>query len=466
MFLTKGVSIFRPGGFARSAGILASGIAIAHAITAVAMPFATRLYTPHDYSVLATFVGLVSILGTAACLRFDIAVPLPESHGDAANLLALALMSCTCVAVLSAAVLAIEPWWLTRWLDQPSVLEYKWLLPPAVLLFGLYSALQGWFVRMQRFASIARARISQSATGAGIQLGLGLAGVAPVGLLVGQVITSAGGAIGLGISLWRGPMDFRSLVSRLRMGELAVRYRRFPTYSTLESLCNTGSMQVPVILIASYAAGPEAGFLLLAMSVMQAPIGLIGTSVSQVFSSRAPVEMRSGTLAEFTLNVYEGLMKTGVGLLLFVGIVAPGGFSLIFGEGWRRAGVLVTWLTPWFVMQLLVVPVSIALHITNRLRAAFALQGIGLVVRVLAVVLAARYAPSRLAEAYAISGLLFYAAYGMVVLHAVDATPRMVLLRTLRALPALVAWAVVAALIALSFEPLAGWVKQGVAMVG
>jgi O-antigen/teichoic acid export membrane protein len=80
----------------RSVGVLVGGTAFAHAITAATLPIVTRLYTPADFSVLAVFASLLSIVSVAACLRFDVAIPIPEHDAEAVNLLALAL-GCTAI---------------------------------------------------------------------------------------------------------------------------------------------------------------------------------------------------------------------------------------------------------------------------------------------------------------------------------------------------------------------------------
>ena len=89
--------------FARSVGVLAGGTAVAQGIGVLALPLITRLYTPEDFSVLAVFSSIVAIVSVAACLRLEIAIPLPETDEDAANLLALALIFCT-VASLAACI--------------------------------------------------------------------------------------------------------------------------------------------------------------------------------------------------------------------------------------------------------------------------------------------------------------------------------------------------------------------------
>ena len=424
----------------RSVGVLMGGTAFAHIITAAALPVVTRLYTPTDFSTLAVFVSLQSILSVAACLRFDVAIPMPEQDAEALNLLALAVTSTAIIAALVALFVLAAPQGVTGWLNQPRLVPHLWLLPLGVLLAGAYSALQMWFVRKKAFTTIARSRIAQSGAAAGTQVVFGWLHWAPVGLIFGSMLNTGGSCILLAWRFLKHDTNAPREVTLAQMRSTFRAYDRFPKYSTFEALANSASIQCPIILIAAVALGPEAGFLALAMSAMQAPMGLIGTAVSQVYLSRAPEEHRAGRLDTFTTAIFGALVRSGAGPLLFAGLVAPELFALVFGEPWRRAGVLVAWMTPWFILQFLSVPVSMALHVTGHQRAALALQLFGLVLRVGAVAAASSLALGYVSEAYAISGFVFYGVYLMLVLRVVDAHLPAVARETIRALPIMLAW--------------------------
>lgn len=77
--------------FFLSVGVLAGGTGLSQAIMLAMSPVLTRIYSPTDFSMLAAYTALTSILSVAACLRFDIAIPLPEAEHEAANLLGLSL---------------------------------------------------------------------------------------------------------------------------------------------------------------------------------------------------------------------------------------------------------------------------------------------------------------------------------------------------------------------------------------
>lgn len=438
--------------FIQAVGVLVGGTALAHGITALALPILSRLYSPADFSMLAVFTSLLSIISVAACLRFDVAVAIPDKDIDAANLLALALGCAFVISLIVAILVLLIPEQIASWLNQIGLSAYLWLLPLGVLLASSYSALQTWLIRKKKFGLIARSRIAQSAVAAGMQLSMGAAGVGAFGLLLGYVLNAGAACVVLGYKVIR--FDRRALrtVSWSGMRAMAVVHHRYPKYSTWEALSNSAAIQVPIVMIATLAVGPEAGYLSMAMYVMQAPMALVGGAIGQVYLSRAPVEHREGKLAPFTGEVFGGLLKVGVGPLLFVGIVSPTVFPFILGEEWRRAGHLVAWMTPWFIMQFLASPISMALHLVGRQRTAMSLQYFSLILRVASVWLAAKLLPAAVGEAYAVSGFLVYSVYVILVLIVVRIQFSQLLGVASKALPLTATWLFFAGLISLSFH--------------
>lgn len=402
-------------GFVRAAATLVSGTASAHLITAAAMPILSRLFDPGEFGALAVFAGIVGTIAAAACLRFDVAIAVPEKDRDAFGLLGLGLLSATVVSLAAAAMVAVFPGWIAQITSQPALQRGAWLIPVGIFAAATCSALQNWSIRDGRFAQLARVRVGQSLSGSGVQIATGLGGGGALGLLVGNVVNTAVAAAYLAVRL---VPRARILARELDPGALRrlwSTYRRFPVYSTWEALANSAAIHVPVILVAAVAAPDEAGYLMLAMYVLQAPMSLIGAAVGQVYLSKAPEAYRRGNLAQFTADVLNKLTAYGVGPIIAIGILSPLGFGVIFGDGWERAGRLVAWMTPWFVLQFLATPVSMSLHIAGRQRAAMLIQLFALLVRVAVVWLASQLFAESVGEAYAISGLVVYSAYLVLV---------------------------------------------------
>jgi hypothetical protein len=76
-------------------------------------------------------------------------------------------------------------------------------------------------------------------------------------------------------------------------------------------------------------------------------------------------------------------------------------------------------MIPWMLLQLVVSPVSMALHVTSNQAKAMMLQAFGVVFRLAVVLLVASLIPMYIVEAYIVSGAFFYVIYLDVILRVV-----------------------------------------------
>lgn len=380
------------------------------------LPVVTRLYGPDDFKLLAVFTALVSTISVVACLRIEVAIPLVENDKDALNLLALAMSFAAFISLTFLIVSGLASDFLAYWLGTPAVASYFWLAAVGIFATASYGALQSWAIRAHQFGTIARTRVSQAAAGAATMLCLGWLGLAPFGLLLGNMLSTGAGSLALARQLWLREQDNIRAVNPKRMIEILRSYKRFPLYSTPEALFNVAGMQVPIFLIAAYS-GDDAGQLFLAMQLMSAPMTLLGASIGQVYVSRAANELANGTLFEFTSTMMKRLFLLGAGPIVIAALFSPILFPIVFGTEWSRAGVIVAWIAPWMLFQLMASPVAFGLHVTGHISAAMLLQLIGLVMRVGAVICGIMFWQIGAIESYAISGAIFYILYGCMILH-------------------------------------------------
>ena len=427
--------------FFRAVALLVGGTAFAHAIQLAAMPVLTRIYSPTEFGLLAVFVAILGMLSVVASLRYEIAIPLPDSDVKAASLLSLSLFFVLTTSFVVAAVVFFFATDLANLFGKKEFAKYLWLLPVGVFMTGLYQIFQFWATRKKAYRSVAQTKIGQALAGAGTQILLGFSGFGALGLMLGQVVSNAAGFIGLAHRAWTGDKLVFKKVNRLAMRETAIEYIKYPKFSTLEALTNTAGSQIPMILIASLTFGAEAGFLLLALKMLQVPMALMGRSISQVYFVKAVDEFRNKNLAQFTLSVIGNLAKIGVGPLIFAGLVAPKIFSILFGAQWERSGELVAWLVPWFVLEFLTSPISFALHVAARQKLAFALQLFGLAIRVGSVIIAAYLlAGKHASEIYGASCFIFYSVYLMVICQVVQIKLGDFMRIIFKSLPVIILW--------------------------
>ncbi|MFM5676229.1 lipopolysaccharide biosynthesis protein [Aeromonas veronii] len=404
--------------FAKNVATLMTGTALAQILPIAISPLLTRFYSPAEFSVFAMYVAILAILSVVACLRFEIAVPIPADDKTAIELVLLSLVSTFSVAIVTG---------IAIWLFGEKIAAMSgdklgnliWLIPVGVLLAGCYNAFQYWATRNKAFRHVAKTRMTQSFSGASTQLGLGCLDISPLGLLLGHILQAGAGVIGLGRRFYADAKSHFHKLNLVGIKKTFKEYDRFPKYSTWEALANSAGVQLPVILIATYAAGAEAGYLMLAMRLLSAPMSLIGGSIAQVFLSEAPTKHHAGELRRFTVKTAMSLLKIGALPILAIAILSPLLVPYVFGQNWARAGVIISWMAPWYLMQFITSPVSMALHIVNAQRTALILQLFGLLLRVFVVIISLLFTQGYVVELYALSGLFFYIVYLVTIMSVI-----------------------------------------------
>jgi len=408
------------GGFLKSVGVLAGGTAFAQALGVLVLPLITRLYSPEEFALFAVYTSIVGILTVAICLRFEIAIPLPEKDEDALSLFMLSLLSNILLTTLLAVVIFFFQESLFTLIQQPQLKPYKWLIPIGVFLAGLYGSLQYWATRKKQFSAIAQTRMTQAVSSSAVQIGAGYLSFGVIGLLFGQIINFSAGIVRLFISFSKETKHLTNQISITKLKENWKKYDKFPKYSTFESLANVAAIQLPVIIIAAVAIGPEAGYLMLAMKVIAMPMGLVGGAIGQVYLAHAPEYYSRGELKQYTTQTIKKIAKITIFPLILIGIIAPFIFPLVFGDGWAKAGYMLLWMVPWFIMQILSSPVSMSLHVTGNQKTALILQVMGLLLRVGGLLLISINYSQWAFEYYAISGFVFYSIYLYLIIYIIN----------------------------------------------
>lgn len=393
--------------YLRSIFSLIKGVVLAQFLLIVTMPLLTRLYTPAEFDYFATYISLVTIFSVAAGLRFDIAISIPSSKTMALNLLLLSVSFALIISILLFVTFFISSAWLSYASSGKFHEDFIWSVPLGVLLLSLYSALQFWYGRDGFFKILSESRVVQSVFLVFVQFFLAIFYEGSLGLLLGHVFGSGMAVIWL---LYKGGFAAgtkrRICFKRLRLA--FSRYKKYPIYSSFESLLNTAGIYAPVLVISFFLAGPEAGYLMLAMRVLQGPMTLVGSSVSQVFLAQMAKTFELRQRSDITLYTLRKLIVVGVAPLIIIGYYSPALFSYVFGGEWISSGQLVQWMVPWFIMQFLSSPISMVMHVASKQKQMFFLTSLGFILRVGATVGTVVFSVSSPGEIYAIASFVFY----------------------------------------------------------
>jgi O-antigen/teichoic acid export membrane protein len=348
------------GRFARNVAVIAGSQALGQVITIGIAPVLTRLYGPEDYGVMAVWGGLLATLVGIAALRYDWTIPIPKEDRDAAALLILTFWIAGAVTVAVCVAVAVV-WWSDAALGWIQPLRpYAWLLPIGVLGAAVYQSLSVWVIRHQDLKPLARTRVTQAATGAGISLVGGLAGLGPIGLIAGHLTSQVAGTRLLAVRVWR---DHSALLRDVRLEDIvrvARRYMRTAFAACGSSFLNTAGLEWTPIVLAAYYAPREVGWFALSTRVVAVPIGLVGTSVAQAFWSEAAKSVHEDPqrLQLQFRRAARALMWVSVAVA-GLGLTSPWFLHYIFGaREWAGMSLYTLYLTPLFVARVIVSPIS------------------------------------------------------------------------------------------------------------
>jgi O-antigen/teichoic acid export membrane protein len=346
------------------ASILGGSVA-GQGVVILSYPLLTRLYEPGEFGLLTVFTSTVTLIAVLSTAALDGAIPLPADDRDAAAVAWAALMFVAATSLVTAVVWALAADPLAALLGVPQLAEYWWLAALTILGIGSYEVFTDWMVRRRSYGALGRRNLLQGLGQVITQLGLGLAGIRPLGLLLGL---PAGRFASLGGLASRGGLLRQPRPSFDALRASVCRFRAFPLLALPSAFVNKAGLEVPLLLTSAIYGDVRAGLLGLTVRVISGPLGTIGQAVYQVFAGESSAAVRDprGALGVAVRGAVRRLLLIGlVPATLLIGF-GPGLFALVFGPEWAEAGEYARVLAVAYLAQFAVVPISATLFILER----------------------------------------------------------------------------------------------------
>ncbi len=354
--------------FFRSTLILIFGTGLGQAIPLIMQPVLRRVYTPEDFGAFAIYFSLFGILTVIANFRYDLAIGLPKSDKDGANLLFLTLGLNFLFNLLVFFILLFWRNEISGLLKFPAQLvNLLFLLPLSMFFFSFFQSVNYWLVRKKAFRSISINKITRRGSEGIVQLGFGIL-KNPTGLfwgdLAGNISNTLSGIFQLKKSCFT--WKFFSITG---IKEMAISYRHFPLFNLLPHLLGTIAMQYPVFIISRMFTKSDLGFFDLTQQAILLPFALITTAVSQVLLQKvtenrnAHLSLRPDFLRVSAILAGIGLVSLGV--IIFFG---PFLFSFVFGAKWILAGDYSRILITGYIFFLVASPMNAVLIGLEKIR--------------------------------------------------------------------------------------------------
>ena len=363
-----------------------SGTVIAQMLTVLASPVLSRLFTPEDFALLASFTSVTSLCVVFCSGKYEMAILLPEKESDARNILRLSLLVCAATScILPAIIIGIG-----RFNEAFNALVSNGLVIVAVMFVlcsNMCESFRYYFLRRKQFKAISSRTVVVSLTTVGLNL---LCGYFFYSHKVFVTSTTVAQMVALILFLFlffrlfgkeKQPWSFAEVRQPL------VRYWKFPAFTMSGQLLNSLTLNMPILVLANYFSDTMIGLYAFVYKIASLPMTVIGSNVTQVFMQRisqsSPAEQK------------KIFLKTSAALFLLIlppaliGVIfAPQLFSFIFGEKWIPAATLARLMAPMLVIRFATSPVTAVYSIKEKNILSFVYQIVRLLLMIIGFVTA------------------------------------------------------------------------------
>ncbi len=366
---------------------LMTGTIIAQAIQLAAAPILSRLYSPSDFGVFALYLSVTSLLSIIATARYEMAIMLPSSQDDAVNILALAVSISFILSLASLGVVFLFNKQIATLLGAPGISGWLYFIPISIFFSGLYQSFNYWTNRAKDYRRISVSKVVQFSSSSAVNVAMGLGGWGVGGLIGGNASGLIIAACYLGKNLLGDIKGYLRSITKERMAFNARRYQSFPVVNTLHAFSDTLQASAVNFLIAFYFGSQLLGFYAFTFRILRAPLGIIGSSLSQVFFQRASEAYNNQQpIAPLVRRMVLVLSAVALPIFILLYLYSPDIFVAIFGVQWREAGIYARILSPWLYFNFIVSPLAQIAIIVNRQKEMFYLGVLGNLLIVLSII--------------------------------------------------------------------------------
>lgn len=384
---------------------LVTGSSIAQLISVGLSPVFSRMYSPHEFGLLATFMSILSALSVVVCLRYEFAIIPAREDKEAESLLRLCFRVAVYTTLLTLAGVFIFNWFAQSDTDLKT---WLWFLPVMVFVNGCYQAMISWANKYKGYKIISRYRISNAIVVNAVILTAGIAGYISLGLLAGYILGGVVAAALLFFDIQKNSKAFVLVSADKNLKEVAARNSVFPKVNMPQAFAEMLLINGVIYFLTLFFTPAIVGLYGLTMRTLQAPFNLIGYAIGQVFYQQAAEEYHAGKSIQYLVK--RSILRAGlIALPIVIVLIAAGPhlFAWVFGEQWRQAGVFAQILAPWFLLDFVKTPLSQIPVLLGKQRQWFLFSIVGNVLMIAAMVYGGWYVGTVLAAVISFSVVQF-----------------------------------------------------------
>mgnify|MGYP000355520500 CR=1 FL=1 len=343
--------------FSRNVLTLMTGAVIAQAIPIAISPILTGIYSPEDFGLFALYISIASIGSLVATGRYELAIMLPKKDEDAINIVALSVVISFFVSFLTFLIVFIFNTQITNLIGNSEISSWLYFMPITILLTGIYQSFNYWSNRKKHYKRLAVNKVVQTTAASSTNLGIGLGGFAYNGLILGGLVGQGIATFVLVKTAWSEYKYSLSEINALQIFVLIKRYKKLPIFNLPNALIDGFRLTGIFVLIANSFATATLGQFSLAWKMLQTPMSIIGSSLSQVFFQKiASAEKKDLNLIVKKYTIKAIIISLPIFLIIYFFSIDI--FVVVFGKNWQLAGEAASIMSPWLFLNFLTTPMA------------------------------------------------------------------------------------------------------------
>lgn len=361
--------------FLNSIIALTAGSSLAQIISIASQPVITRLYTPEVIGAFSSLVATISLWTVISTGRYELAIVLPHDKKEAKAVVYI----CFIIALVISCIVCI--YYLCKFIyvyyikmSQSKTLYLLLFIAPLVLINAFESVFMRIAVREKKIRELAISQVTKQLVDKCSKILLGFFSPSPISLIIAAIAGQMTRVYFLMSKTFISFFKSTDKVCRKDIIFTAKQYKKFPLIDTWSGFLDMASGQLPVIMFASFFSDADAGYYALCVSILYLPMGLIGSSIANVYSEKiARLKDDNEFVKNLTMNLFKKLIFIGTLGMSFVIIYGDLLFKIVFGSKWEIAGIYSMIKAPSIAVVLAFSPVSCLCSIYDRLEESFLL---------------------------------------------------------------------------------------------
>ena len=347
------------GTFASDVAVMTSGTGVGQLIFLGFSPILMRLFTPEAFGNLALVMSITAIIAIVLTLKYEMAIPIASDDKKAINLFILSIGFCTMFTIVLLILFLLTKTTIMSFLNIPDS-KILFFIPLTAFIEATINTFHYWFIREKRFAipSISQTLFYSVMVGTQFLLFFTI-NEKYFALLAGFIIGQMFSLLFLVIIFLKEENNILLYFNINLILEEAKKYKKFPLFSTWNAGINTLARNLPPILLNLFFTKAIVGQFYVAMRLMNLPLNILQSSVSQVFYQRVAELLKQ----KQSLKIFFNTTVLKLGAIIFVPLLiiffwGESIVSFILGDKWKLSGQLISILVPMYFFRFIISPVS------------------------------------------------------------------------------------------------------------